>query len=216
MAKKDIQTFQVPAPNFVKMAVKITGQTPLIYHKWDEKAINMILDKQLKKAPKGREVRDPQREYESSFYYDANGNIAFPARNIKQAIVGSARFLNGVPMTTLRGSIFILGDKDGFIPVLVNGKLQSKTNVTKNKDLWMRQDMVTVGMGTADIRFRGQLPDWTMTLMIDYDADILSPVQVLNLLSRAGKSQGLGEWRPEKNGDNGTFIVSATSETPKK
>lgn len=192
-------SFQIPAPNIQAMKVKINGTSPLIFHKWDEKAIKMILDKQMKKATKGREVRDPETEYKNSFYYDSKGNIAFPARNIKQALVGSARFLGGaIPMTVLRGALFVMGDKDGFIPV-------------KYKEKRMRQDMVTVGMGTADIRFRGELDNWSMEFLIQYDADLLSPEQVLNLLQRAGFSQGLGEWRPEKNGDNGTFTVATTN-----
>lgn len=202
MKAKEITTFQIPAPNIKLMKVQIKGTAPLIFHKWDEKAIKMMLDKQMKKAPKGREIRDPEKEYEASFYKDSEGKIAFPARNIKQAIVGSARFLQGLPMTILRGAIFVKGDKDGFIPV-------------KYKEKSMRQDMVTVGMGTADIRFRGQVDGWEMEVLIEFDADILSPDQVLNLLQRAGFSQGLGEWRPEKNGDNGTFEVTNTSEEPR-
>jgi hypothetical protein len=199
IAKKDVQGLSIPAMNIQLMKVKINGTAPLIFHKWDEKAIRMILDKQMKKAQKGREVRDPEKEYESSFYYDSEGNIAFPARNIKQAIVGSARFINGVPMTILRGALFVEGDKDGFIPLTY-------------KEKTMRQDMVTVGMGTADIRFRGQVEGWSMELMIKFDANILSSEQVLNLLQRAGFSQGLGEWRPERNGDNGTFEIETTDE----
>lgn len=198
--KKDVQGFQISPPNTQSMQVKIIGTTPLIFHKWDEKAIRMILDKQMKKAAKGREVRNPEKEYENSFYYDSEGNIAFPARNIKQAIVGSARFINGVPMTILRGSLFVHGDKEGFIPV-----------VYKKKS--MRQDMVTVGMGSADIRFRGQVEGWSMEFVIEYDQDILSAEQVLNLLERAGFSQGLGEWRAEKNGDNGAFRVASEEDS---
>ena len=48
--------------------------------------------------------------------------------------------------------------------------------------------------------------------MIEFDNDQFSPGQILNLLQRAGFSQGLGEWRPERNGDFGTFEVKATSE----
>lgn len=194
IAKKEV-AFQINAPNITPMKVTLRGTSPLISHKWDEKAIKMILDKQMKKAAKGREVRDPEKEYEASFYYDTKGNIAFPARNIKQAIVGSARFINGVPMTILRGSIF------------VEGVTEKEMVTVKYKKKSMRQDMVTVGMGTADIRFRGQLDDWSMEILIKFDADILSAEQVLNLLQRAGFSQGLGEWRPERNGDFGTFTL---------
>lgn len=216
-------TIQIPAPNIKQMLVHIKGTSPLIYHKWDEKAKQMILDKQMKKVVK-KEARDPEAEYLNSFYYDSEGNIAFPARNIKQAIVGSARFLNGVAMTVLRGTVFTVGDKDGFIPILINGKKVKPSTLVqevvndhiagmdeKNNSIKMRRDMVTVGMGGTDIRFRGQVEDWEMEFLIKFDADVLSPEQVLNLLQRAGFSQGLGEWRAEKNGESGAFEVVSTS-----
>lgn len=202
-------SFQIPAPNIQTMKVRIIGTSPIIFHRWDEKAIKMILDKQLKKAQKGREAREPEKEYENSFYYNSSDQVALPARNIKQAIVGSARFLNGLPMTILRGAIFVMGDRDGFIPLLVSDKPVTRKDVLTNTEKWMRQDMVTVGMGSADIRFRGQLEEWEMEFLIKFDQDILSAEQVLNLLQRAGFSQGLGEWRPEKNGDNGCFSVES-------
>lgn len=189
------EKIQIPAPNIQLIKVKIIGLTPVIFHKWSEKAIKMIEDKQQKKATRGRETRDPEAEYKASFYYDAKGKIAIPARNVKRAIVDSARFLPDVKMTILRGTIFVRGDMEGMIPV----QYKKKT---------MRTDMVTVGMGSADIRYRGQLEDWSMTFMIEFDVDILSASQVLNLLQRAGRSQGLMEWRPEKNGDNGMFTVA--------
>lgn len=195
------EKIQIPAANTVQMKVTIKGLTPVIFHKWDEKAIKMIEDKQQKKATKGRETRNPEAEYEASFYYDSEGRIAIPARNIKQAIVGSARFLPDVKMTILRGTIFVWGDADGMIPVIY-----------KEKDKTMRRDMVTVGMGTADVRYRGQISNWSMTFLIEYDADLLSASQVINLLQRAGRSQGLMEWRPEKNGDNGMFSVETKAD----
>ena len=212
MASKTEVKIQIPAPNIQIMKVKINGLTPLIYHKWDEKAIKMIEDKQQKKATKAREVRDPEAETVNSVYYDASGYVSLPARNVKQAIVGSARFLSGVPMTVLRGSIFVVGDVDGFINVKSKGKLVTRKEIEDNVDTWMRKDMVTVGMGSADVRYRAQVDKWTMEFMVKFNADVLSAEQVLNLLQTAGFSQGLGEWRPEKNGDNGTFEVDTTWE----
>lgn len=218
MADKKQEVMSIPAPNIKQVKVAISGLSPLIFHKWDEKAIRMMLDKQMKKAAKGREARDPDAEYENSYYYDEQDDVAFPARNLKQAIVGSARFLSDVKMTILRGTIFVWGSADkaqhnenNFIKVLHQGKPISRQMVKDNMEMWKRQDMVTVGMGSADIRFRGQIPEWTMEFFIEFDADMLSLEQVLNLLARAGFSQGIGEWRPEKNGDNGTFQVTSTS-----
>lgn len=185
----------IPAPNIQSLKVKIIGTSPLIFHKWSEKAKKMILDKQQKKAGAGKhEIRNPQEEYETSIYRDSEGNVAFPALCIKQAIVGAARNIEGVTMALLRESVFIVGDKDGLIPV-------------KHEEMTMREDMVRVGMGTADLRYRAQVTDWSMEFIVKINADVISPEQTLNLLQTAGFSCGLGEWRPERNGDYGTFEV---------
>jgi len=187
--------FEIPKPNIKSMMVKIKGTNPLIFNKWSEKAKEMMLDKQQKKVAKPREAKDPDKLIEDSFYKDSTGKVAFPALSIKQALVGAARSIEGLPMTLLRGAVFVCGDKDGLIPV----QYKEKTG---------RSDMVRVGMGVADIRFRGQVNDWSMKFLVKFNGDVISPEQVLNLLNTAGFSCGLGEWRPERNGDYGTFEVS--------
>lgn len=187
--------FEIPAPNIKSLSVEIEGTSPLIFHRWSEKAKQMILDKQMKKATKGRETKNPEKDVEESYYKDSEGRIAFPALCIKQAMVNAVRNVEGVTMTLLRGSVFVAGDKDGLIPVNYKKKMG-------------RSDMVRVGKGSADIRFRGQVNDWSMKFTIKFNADVISAEQVLNLLNIAGFSCGLGEWRPEKSGDFGTFQVS--------
>ena len=219
-AKNQEQTFQIPAPHIETFKIRIQGTAPIIFHQWSEKAIKMMLDKQMKKASTGREAKDPEKLYRNSFYLNSQGQIGFPARNIKQAMVGASRFLTGVPMTFLRGSIFVWattpqketwGKKEELIPILIDGKpatLSDKTIMadtvidgiagvdSKNKHIQMRRDMVRIGMGVSDVCFRGQIDEWEMEFYIQFLADKLSMEQVLNLLQYAGFSQGLGEWRP--------------------
>jgi hypothetical protein len=38
----------------------------------------------------------------------------------------------------------------------------------------MREDMVRVGMGTADIRYRGEYRTWRVKLQIRYNANMIS------------------------------------------
>lgn len=193
----------IPEPNLQLAKVEIFGTSNLIFHRWTEKAKKMILDKQMKVAGAGkREIRDKDKEAEDTFYKDSSGNIAFPALCIKQAITNAARNIEGVTMTLLRGAVFIMGDKEGLIPV-------------KYKEKTYREDMVRIGMGTADIRFRGQVSDWSMEFIVKYNEDVISLAQVVNLLQTAGFACGLGEWRPEKNGDFGTFEVRSTGSNMK-
>jgi hypothetical protein len=72
----------------------------------------------------------------------------------------------------------------------------------------MRQDMVRVGMGTADVRFRGEFTQWAVDLTVSYNAAALSPEQIVNLFNLAGFGVGVGEWRPEKDGGYGRFHVA--------
>jgi len=99
------------------LPVTIVGISPLIFHRWDEKSKRMILDKQLKKAVKGRAVRDPQADYEASFYKDKDGDIAIPVLMIKNAIVSAVRNVEGLTMTLVKGALFCRGDADGFAKV---------------------------------------------------------------------------------------------------
>ena len=185
----------IPALNKQMMKVKIKGVRPMVQHKWSEKAMKMILDKQMKKASKGREIRDPKQEYKDSYHYNEKGKIAFPAGGVKKAIVTAARNIPGVTMSLLRGALFVLGDKDDLIEV-------------KFKSERMRTDMVKINIDTADLRFRGELSDWTMDFLVEFNADVISPEQIMNLIQTAGFSSGLGEMRPEKTGFRfGTFEI---------
>lgn len=195
MPAKDIQ-IRIPAPNIQRLATVIEGTAPLICHQWSEKAKKMIKEKQSGEKKKVRPVRDPEQEYQDSYYRNSEGKIAFPALAIKQAMVNAARNIEGVAMTVLRGAVFVQGDKQGLISV-------------QYKSEQMREDMVRLGgmSNPADIRYRGELLDWSMKLVVEHNADVISAPMVLNLLNTAGFACGLGEWRPERNGDKGTFRV---------
>jgi len=74
----------------------------------------------------------------------------------------------------------------------------------------MREDMVRIAMGTADIRYRGEFKQWKVRLLVRYNASVLSPAQIYNLFNLAGFGVGVGEGRPEKNGSWGMFHVEAS------
>ena len=67
--------------------------------------------------------------------------------------------------------------------------------------------MVRVGMGTADLRYRGAFSSWSTELQVRYNADIISAEQLVHLFNTAGFAVGIGEWRPEKDGSWGMFHV---------
>ena len=71
----------------------------------------------------------------------------------------------------------------------------------------MREDVVRVGMGSTDLRYRPEFKTWAIELTIQYDGEALTPENILNIFQRAGFGVGLGEWRPEKAGEYGRFAI---------
>ncbi len=176
--------------------IRLIGDSPLICHAWSDKAKRMMLDRQMKKANPGREAKDPEQDYLDSLYHLPGGGYGFPSVAFKAAAVSACRFADGVKMTSARGAFHLQGDM-----VRINGEPT------------MRQDMVRIAMGTADIRHRGEFREWSADLTIRYNANALSPSQIVNLFNTAGFGIGVGEWRPERDGSFGMFHVADEAES---
>lgn len=70
MATKKVESkIEIPAMDFRMATLHVVGDSPLIVHAWSEKAKRMMLEKQMKKATKGKEVRDPFAEFLDSLYW---------------------------------------------------------------------------------------------------------------------------------------------------
>ena len=76
----------------------------------------------------------------------------------------------------------------------------------------MREDVCRVGMGTADLRYRGQFDPWGVKVRVEINTAVISAEQVVNLFALAGFAVGVGEWRPERNGEYGRFRVAEVGE----
>ena len=185
---------ELPPLNIQTVTFMLIGDSPLIVHAWSEKAKRLMLDKQMKKAAKAKEAKDPEADYEACFYRTATGGYGFPAIGLKAAMVSAARFVDA-KMTVLRGAVHI----DAEMLEIVG-----EPN--------MREDMVRVGMGTADIRYRPEFVEWRSPVTIKFNASVISVEQIANLLNNAGFGVGIGEWRPEKNGSYGRFHVGSSEE----
>jgi hypothetical protein len=190
----ELQTVMVPEPQIGNLKVTIKGTAPLIHHEWSEKAKRMIRSKQAKEAMPKKEARNPKEEYEAAKVKTDKGELAIKAIWVKQAMVNACRTVEGLPMTLVRGTVFVKGDALGMIPI-------------KYKSEKMVEDVVIIGKGVSDLRYRPYIYDWEASVEIIYDADVLSASQVANLLKRAGFSAGIGEMRPEKGREFGTFEV---------
>ena len=189
-AKQDPQEVKLAGLAIEGIRLRLVGTSPLIVHKWSEKAKKQMLDKQMKRASQGKAAKDPDQDYRESLYIRDDGTYGFPAVAFKAAAVRAGTYCE-MKMVFLRGAFHVEGDL-----VHVEGEPQR------------REDMVRVGMGTADIRYRAEFADWSALLRVEFNARAVSEVQVVNLIEVAGFSVGVGDWRPEKDGDHGRFRVT--------
>ena len=216
MATKKTEVIEIRPIEIKKVTVRVVGDTPLIMHAWSEKAKRMMLEAQMGIAKgKKKEVKNPADDFIRSMYWltpmpedgtmesfeeaIANGaRFGFPVTAFKQAAISAAYRMGWAKdKMSMRGAFYIDSDENGMI------EIHSDTPE-------MREDMVKVGMGTADIRYRGEFKNWYADLTISYTANgQYSLENIVNIINAGGYVCGVGEWRPEREGQNGMFHVQA-------
>ena len=196
MAASTTTTVTLPPLKIETVNVTLIGDTPLIVHRWSEKAKKQMLDKQMKKASAGKEAKDPERDFRESLYVLEDGSYGFPIIGFKAAAVTACTSIGSMTKVAARQAFHV----DGEFAVIEGGEPT------------MREDMVRVGMGTADIRYRGEFKNWWTTISVKYTGNVMSAEQILNLMQTAGFAVGVGEWRPEKDGQFGRFHVANAAE----
>lgn len=187
-----VKSLILPKLEIRTLQVTIVGDSPLICHRWSEKAKQQMLDKQMGIATSGREHKNPDEDYHSSLYPHPDGGYGFPAVAFKNAAVTACTSLGKQAITKVaaRQAFHVVGEL-----------------VKLAGDPRPREDMVRIGMGTADIRYRGEFPEWSCVLTIRYNARVLTDEQIVNVINTSGFAVGVGEWRPEKDGQYGMFHV---------
>jgi hypothetical protein len=123
-----------------------------------------------------------------------DGKDCFPTIAVKKAMV-DAGYVLGHARAVVRQAVFVEGD---FFEI-------------KHAACVMREDTVRVGpfgKREADLRYRPEYQGWSAVLSFRYRRDMITADQLVALLQNAGFSVGLGEWRPQKDGQFGTFEVA--------
>jgi hypothetical protein len=199
MVTKKTDTEPVSAVDVVQIAridaetllVPIVGTSPLIVHNFSEKSRRQMLEAQQGRK-KVKEVRDPRAEYEAAFYRIANDD-------------GTEDYDKSITMTALRQFLFMRGvmskaDPQMLVPILGEPE--------------MREDVVRLGGASrsADLRYRPMFPEWSCVLTVTYVKSSIDRNSVLSLIDAGGMGIGVGEWRPEKRGEFGTYAVDVSKE----
>lgn len=201
--------------------IDIVGDTPLITHAWSEKAKRMMLEAQQKtaKTKKAREPKNPFMDFVGSLHWldgkpeeiteasfseavqSGRAKFGFPVTGIKQAAISAAYRAGEIPnMACMRGAFFLSG---------ADGNPEMGTIVGSAPEC--REDTVRIGSAmtsTTDLRYRAMFKDWRISLKITHNNNgTFSLQQIVNAINLGGFMCGIGEWRPERDGQYGMFHV---------
>lgn len=207
-AKQSDGKMAIPMLNTGKMRLTLVGDSPLIVHSWSVKAKKEMLDKQTKKAKQAKEAKNPEQDFMDSLYRIEGGGFGFPSVGFKAAAVTACTSVDGITKVAARQAFHVLGEL-ARVKMAYNEKEMKIDLARIEGEPEMREDMVRIGMGTADIRYRPQFMPWKTTLTVKWNRSTLSVEQIVNLFNIAGFGVGVGEWRPEKDGTNGMFHVES-------
>ncbi len=209
--QKKETAFNLPQLNVQLMEVTLIGDEPLIVHAWSLKAKRMMFEKQTKAATQGREAKDPKADFEASLYRLPDGAMGFPSIAFKSACVTACTSIADITKVAARQAFHVIGEGVDISGAFEGVKMRANL-VRLNAEPRMREDMVRVGMGSADLRYRGEFWPWHCKVLVKFNASLLSPSQILNLFNIAGFAVGVGEWRAEKDGQNGLFHVATEAD----
>lgn len=212
---KTVEVVAIKPIEMQTVEITIKGDTPLIMHAWSEKAKRMMLEAQQGKAKgKKKDVKNPVEDFINSMYWltepptegteeafdeaiAKGAKFGFPITAFKQAAISAAYRMGWVKdKMGLRGAFFIESDYGEMV------EIKSDTPI-------MREDMVKIGMGTADLRYRGEFRNWSATFRVKYNVNGQFNLEnIVNIINAGGTICGVGEWRPERDGQNGMYHIA--------
>ena len=168
------------------ITVKIGGTSPLLMN-----AYPMVTIEGLDKKP-------PEAQAEAHLYlHPFSGKICVPGVNVQRGLVAAAAFSKGKGRASLAkiaaAAVFVVEPWIDVAP-----------------QTWAVDSRPVVIPATRGriVRHRARFDDWSLAFHLEYDDTLLTPVQLRVCLDDLGKRVGLLDFRPEKRGPMGRFIVT--------
>lgn len=216
MKKEEKELIEIPEIKIKEAELTIVGDSPLLIHKFSEKAKAEILQKQMMKAKVAKEPKIPFKDFMMSLHWITPMPDIY---NIKEeeklekifnkAIKDGAKF--GFPTTGIKQSAISAAYRNGLVKnkVSIQGLFHIRGELAEvTGNLRMREDYCKIPMGGADIVYRGEYETgWKCKFVVVFDSGAISLEQIVQMINMGGFACGIGDWRIEKGGNFGAFHV---------
>ncbi|MCI0422766.1 MAG: hypothetical protein L0312_26685 [Acidobacteria bacterium] len=170
--------------------VEIKGITPLLMH-----AFPLVPLEALEKKPIAEQAEAAAYRIPSS-----NGNVGdlyIPGTAIQRGLVGAATFSKGKGRASLQ--------KQAAACLFVTPEYVSLN--TKEYAIDSRPVVIPATKGRV-LRHRPRLDSWGVKFTLEFDDSLISETQLRQIVDDLGQRVGLLEFRPERKGPFGRFMVT--------
>lgn len=165
---------------------EIKGISPLIMHSFPMAEIKAIEKKTLAK------------QAEISAYRQPETNVLYiPGMAIQRCLVAGATYSKGKGRASLQK------------PVAASVIISPEYCLLGQSEYVIdARPVVVPATGGRIIRYRPKFPAWAVSFKIEYDDDLVKESELREVVDNSGSRVGLLDFRPEKKGPFGRFMVT--------
>jgi hypothetical protein len=168
-----------------KISCTIKSLSPLLMHSYPMIPIEAL------------EKKSPEEQAEFSSYRDTDtGLLYIPGIAIQRAFINGATYSKGKGRLTLQKPVAAC--------VLITPERVSLG--VKDYKVDARPVVIPATKGRV-MRFRPRLDEWKVTFDIEFDSNLLKESELRRVVDDTGSRVGLLDFRPEKKGPFGRFMV---------
>lgn len=185
----------------MQIDITIKGRTPLLCNKFTDAAQLAASGVTSRLANTNGDKGEPKEQAEAKLYLDEKGKPVIPQPNLYRCIIDAGKFFKAgkSKVTTIKSSI---------IPSCVD--LDGLHFIIKSKHGWTidTRPVRIPATGGRILAHRPAFNDWELSFMVELDTDVMSEGLFRDIVDKAGKAIGLGDFRPDCKGPFGKFVVT--------
>lgn len=205
MPKDNVGVLEPPAGKarkswgeLLRVLITVKGITPLLLNRVGPEELLKIRDKI--KEPKGAPRKTPREECEGKVYKDAKGQPYIPANMLWACLVAAGQHVR------LDGKRQMSTAKSTLLPQFLTIEDTAMTLDTPGWEVDIQQGRNPNG-GELVVLCRPRFDVWSFNVKVQIDTREIAEEKIRELFDLSGKRCGLGDFRPNRKGIYGQFVV---------
>ena len=188
----------------IGIEIAIQGVTPLLIHKFTDKAAMQATSGNALSTVGDRGT--PQEQAQEVLYLsETTGKPIIPQPNLFRCILDAGTFFKA-------GKSKVTTQKSSLIPACM--QIDQLEIVIKHKEAWTvdSRPVRIPSTGGRILRYRPCFHDWELDFSAQLDVEIIDSKTFRQIVDAAGQKIGLGDFRPDCKGPYGKFCVISWKE----